>query len=250
MSLVIVGIGPGHAAQCTPEATEVLSGVTDVVGYGPYVARLFLPLSVRLHVSDNREEGDRSRHALSLAMAADRRVAVVSGGDAGVFGMASAVFEAMEAGPPEWRGLDVTVVPGVSAVLAVAARLGAPLGGDFCVLSLSDNLKPWSCIRKRLLLAAEGGFVIALYNPRSKARPWQLEAAFEALRTILPPDVPVALARAVGRVDERLTIASLAEIDAENADMRTLVLVGTGLTRRVAGKDGRLWLYTPRFVPA
>jgi precorrin-3B C17-methyltransferase len=196
------------------------------------------------HASDNREELDRARHALTLA-AAGRSVAVVSGGDAGVFGMASAVFEAAEA-EPDWRALDIEVVPGISAVLAAAARLGAPLGHDFCAISLSDNLKPWPVVLARLRAAAEAGFVIALYNPASRARPWQLGAAFAALRETLPADTPVAFAAAVSRDDESVLVATLADADPSRADMRTLVLVGTAATRRI-GRDGRApWLYTPR----
>ncbi|NVN42216.1 precorrin-3B C(17)-methyltransferase, partial [Ameyamaea chiangmaiensis] len=189
----------------------------------------------------------RARHALDLA-AAGRRVAVVSGGDAGVFGMASAVFEAVETGPAAWAALDIAVIPGVSAVLAAAARLGAPLGGDFCVISLSDNLKPWDVVVARLRLAAQAGFVIALYNARSNARPWQLGVAFAELRTVLTGDVPVAFARAVGRPDERMEITDLAHADPEHADMSTLVLIGCAMTRRIARTGAQDWLYTERRV--
>nr|WP_294915561.1 precorrin-3B C(17)-methyltransferase [uncultured Neokomagataea sp.] len=248
MSLVIVGLGPGNDAQRTPEVDAALDGITDVIGYGPYVERLALPETVQRHGSDNRVELDRARHALMLAENG-RRVAVVSGGDAGVFGMASAVFEAVEAGPEQWRTLDIRVVPGLSAVLAAAARIGAPLGGDFCVLSLSDNLKPWDVVLRRLRLAAEAGFVMALYNPRSKARPWQLGKALEELSSLLPGDVPVVFARAIGRADERVLITSLVEADADMVDMSTLVLIGSVLTRRIAREGAEDWVYTPRYVP-
>ena len=189
-------------------------------------------------------ELDRARHALALAEAG-RRVAVVSGGDAGVFGMAAAVFEAVEA-HPAWAALDIEVVPGISALLAAAARLGAPLGHDFCAVSLSDNLKPWPVVLHRLRAAAEAGFVMALYNPLSRARPWQLGAAFEALRAVLPGEAAVAFATAVSRADERVDVTTLAAADPARADMRTLVLVGTAATRSVARPGGRAWLYTPR----
>ena len=159
--------------------------------------------------------------------------------------MASAVFEAIETGPPGWRSLDVRVLPGVSAMFAAAARLGAPLGHDFCAISLSDNLKPWDVVLSRLVAAAAAGFVIALYNPASRARPWQLAAALEALRTVLPGSVPVAFATAVSRPDERVVVRTLAEADAGLADMRTLVLVGSAATRLVE-RPGGAWVYTPR----
>ena len=198
-----------------------------------------------LHASDNREEMSRARRALELA-AAGRRVAVVSSGDAGVFAMASAVFEAIEAGGQSFRGIDVEVIPGISAVLAAAARLGAPLGHDFCAISLSDNLKPWALIERRLRAAAEAGFVIALYNPISRARPWQLGAAFELLRGILPAQVPVAFASAVSRAGERVEVVPLRHADPSRADMSTLVLIGSRATRRIDRPDGGAWLYTPR----
>lgn len=246
--LSIIGLGPGNPDQLTPEAQNALAEATDLVGYGPYVSRVEAPAHVVRHQSDNRVELDRARYALEMVMQG-RRVAVVSGGDAGVFGMASAVFEAVENGPPEWRGLDIHVVPGVSAVLAAAARIGAPLGGDFCVMSLSDNLKPWEVVCQRLRLAAQAGFVIALYNPRSKARPWQLGEALAVLRDVLPLDVPVAFARAIGRPDERVLLATLETADPEQVDMSTLVLVGCPLTRRIMRDDGTAWLYTSRKVP-
>jgi precorrin-3B C17-methyltransferase len=244
--LAIVGLGPGAAAMQTPQAGAALAAATDLVGYATYLDRVPpRPGQVR-HASDNRVELDRARHALSLA-AAGREVAVVSSGDPGVFAMASAVFEAVEHGEPAWRALDITVVPGISAVLAAAARLGAPLGHDFCVLSLSDNLKPFDVVLARLVAAASAGFVIALYNAASRARPWQLGAALNALRPILPGTTPVALATAISRADERIEVATLSGVDPARADMRTLVLIGSTATRRIE-RDGAVpWLYTPRF---
>jgi precorrin-3B C17-methyltransferase len=245
MSLAVIGLGPGDAALVTPEAGAALEAAQDLVGYGPYLDRAPERPGQTRHASDNRVELDRARHALALA-AAGRRVAVLSGGDPGVFAMASAVFEAVEAGPPEWRGLDIRVIPGVSAMLAAAARLGAPLGHDFCAVSLSDNLKPWPLVVRRLTAAAEAGFVIALYNPASRARPWQLGAALDALRPILPAATPVAFAAAVTRPDERLLQTTLAEADPAAADMRTLVLIGSAATRSIPRPGGGAWLYTPR----
>ena len=176
-ALQVVGLGPGPARWMTPGSSEALARATDIVGYHVYVARLEIGPHQRVHASDNGDELERARHALELA-AGGAEVAVVSGGDPGVFAMAAAVFEAIESGPPAWRALEVEVIPGVTAMLAAAARLGAPLGSDFCTLNLSDNLKPWELIEKRLRLAAEGDFVIALYNPASRARPEAIHRAF------------------------------------------------------------------------
>ncbi len=244
--LAIVGLGPGAAAMQTPQATAALAAATDLVGYATYLDRVPLRAGQVRHASDNRVELDRARHALSLA-GAGRNVAIVSSGDPGVFAMASAVFEAVEHGEPAWRTLDIVVVPGISAVFAAAARLGAPLGHDFCVLSLSDNLKPFDVVLARLTTAASAGFVIALYNAASRARPWQLGAALDALRVILPAATPVVLATAISRTDERIEVTTLLEIDPARADMRTLVMIGSATTRRIE-RDGPIpWLYTPRF---
>jgi precorrin-3B C17-methyltransferase len=243
--LVIVGLGPGSSGLVAPDAQAALADATDLIGYGPYLDRLALAPHQMRHASDNREEIERARHALALC-ASGRSVAVVSSGDAGVFAMASAVFEAMETGPASWRNMDVAVIPGISAMLAVSARLGAPLGHDFCAISLSDNLKPWALVCHRLQLAAEAGFVMALYNARSKARPNRLGEAFDVLRAVLPGEVLVVFATAISRADERVEISTLADADARLADMRTLVLIGARETRRIAGTE---FLYTPRSVP-
>ena len=244
--LFVIGLGPGDAALLTPEAQAALDRCSDLFGYLPYIERVTERPGLRRHASDNRAELDRAAAALTLA-AEGRVVGVVSGGDPGVFAMASAVFEAIETGPPDWRGLEVTVIPGISAMLAAAARIGAPLGHDFAVVSLSDNLKPWDLVLRRLGAAASAGFALALYNPISRARPWQLGAALAHLRPILPGETPVVFATAVTRPDERLEITTLAEADPARADMRTLVLIGTAETRRIARGEGmRDWLYAPR----
>jgi precorrin-3B C17-methyltransferase len=243
--LTILGLGPGDPALRTPQVSAALEDATDLVGYGPYLDRIPASPDAIRHVSDNREELARARLALSLA-ANGRRVAVVSSGDAGVFAMASTVFEAIEEGEDSWRALDVAVLPGISAMLAVAARLGAPLGHDFCVLSLSDNLKPWELITRRLRAVAEAGFSIALYNPVSRARPWQLGEALALLRDILPGTVPVAFATAISRPEERIVITTLAESRPDQADMRTMVLIGTEATRLISRPGASPWLYAPR----
>ncbi|CUA88991.1 precorrin-3B C17-methyltransferase [Chelatococcus sambhunathii] len=245
--LVIVGLGPGGPHWLTPAARAALDGASDLIGYGPYLDRLGdLRPDQRRHASDNRVELERARHALTLA-AEGRRVAVVSGGDPGVFAMAAAVFEAVEGGDPAWAGLDIHVEPGVTAMLAAAARAGAPLGGDFCAISLSDNLKPWEVLEKRLAAALSADFVICLYNPISRARPWQLGRALAIAREHRAPETPVIFARAVGRADEKLTVVPLAEAAGGLADMATLVIIGASTTRCVLRPAGeRPWVYTPR----
>jgi precorrin-3B C17-methyltransferase len=231
----------------TPSARDALAQASDLIGYGPYLARL-TPLSGQTcHASDNGSELDRARQALRLAQAG-RVVAVVSGGDPGVFAMASAVFEAIEQGDVQWRELDVQVVPGVSALLAVAASVGAPLGGDFCAISLSDNLKPWDLVLRRLRLAAEAEFAIALYNARSAARAWQLDAALDVLRDLLPGQTPVVFARAVSRAESDIRLVPLAQAASGDADMRSLVLIGSRHTRWIERPSGNPWIYTPRRV--
>ena len=246
-TLYVIGTGPGGAQQMTPEASDAVSKSTDFLGYGPYLDRLSLRPDQNRVASDNREELDRAQAALVRA-AAGGIVCVVSGGDPGVFAMAAAVCEAIDNGPQEWRGVDLVILPGVTAMLAVAARIGAPLGHDFCAISLSDNLKPWDVITRRLELVAEAGLVIALYNPISKARPWQLGAAFDILRAHLPAETPVIFGRAAGRPDERMLVMPLGKADAGKADMATCVIIGSPQTRIVArpGKDDLV--YTPRFI--
>ncbi|MER9893596.1 precorrin-3B C(17)-methyltransferase [Mesorhizobium sp. M0119] len=243
--LTVIGLGPGNADQVTPEASRAVAEAKFFYGYKPYLDRLDLrPDQIRV-ASDNREELARSRDAL-LKAAEGHDVAVVSGGDPGVFAMAAAVCEAIEAGPVEWRAVDIAIVPGITAMLAVAARIGAPLGHDFCAISLSDNLKPWDLIELRLLAAAGAGFVIALYNPISKARPWQLGRAFECLTAILPGTTPVIFGRAAGRPDERIEVFLLADADAEKADMATCIIIGSPETRIIKRGDKAALVYTPR----
>jgi len=243
--LAVVGLGPGDARQLTPEAAEAIAAADALYGYGPYVDRAPFRRGQARYASDNREEGARAAAALDHA-AQGASVALVSGGDPGVFAMAAAVCGAIETGPEAWRSLDLTIVPGVTAMLAVAARIGAPLGHDFCVISLSDNLKPWELIERRLDAAAEAGFVLVLYNPISRARPWQLGAAFDRLRRRLPTHTPVVFGRAVGRPEEDVAVYSLGAADPGIADMATLVIVGSAETRVIARRDRPPLVYTPR----
>ena len=247
--LAVVGLGPGDVRWLTPEADAALATADALFGYGPYLDRAPVRDGQSRHPSDNREEALRARAALERA-AAGSNVALVSGGDPGVFAMAATVCEQIESGPAAWRGLDLEIVPGVTAMLAVAARVGAPLGHDFCALSLSDNLKPWSVIERRLDAVAQAGFVIALYNPISRARPWQLTAALERLRRHLPATTPIVFGRAVGRADETIAVTTLQAADPAGADMATLVIVGSAETRLVPRPGHAPLVYTPRSASA
>jgi len=247
--LAVVGLGPGDVRWLTPEADAALAAADALFGYGPYLDRAPVRDGQSRYPSDNREEALRARDALETA-AAGTNVALVSGGDPGVFAMAAAVCEQIESGPAAWRGLDLEIVPGITAMLAVAARVGAPLGHDFCALSLSDNLKPWPVIERRLDAAAQAGFVIALYNPISRARPWQLTAALERLRRHLPATTPIVFGRAVGRADETIAVTTLQAADPAGANMATLVIVGSAETRLVPRPGHAPLVYTPRSASA
>jgi len=248
--LTVVGLGPGDPRYLTLEAAETLAGAQALYGYGPYLDRVPVRAGQSRHPSDNREEGARAMAALHHA-AQGAGVAVVSGGDPGVFAMAAAICQEIEAGPDSFRALDVSFIPGITAMLAVAAKIGAPLGHDFCAISLSDNLKPWDLVERRLDAAAGAGFVIALYNPVSRARPWQFGYAIERLRRQLPAATPVVVGRAVGRPDETINVVTLAQADGAFADippvdMATLVIVGTRETRVIARPGRTPLVYTPR----
>jgi precorrin-3B C17-methyltransferase len=237
--LVVVGLGPGADDLVTPQVAAALAQATDVVGYIPYVARVAPREGLTLHPSDNRVEIDRAQHALQMA-AQGRRVVVVSSGDPGVFAMASAIFEALEA-RPEYLSLDIRILPGITAMLAAAASAGAPLGHDFCAINLSDNLKPFATVEKRVALAAQGDFAMAFYNPRSASRPHQFARVLEVLHEHCEPSRLIIFARAVSTPDEALNTVTLAEATPEMADMRTVVLVGNSQTRRIGPH-----VYTPR----
>ena len=243
--LAVIGLGPGDPRYLIPDAEAALRDAQALYGYASYLDRVPVCAGQSRHPSDNREEGARAAAALRHA-AQGARVAVVSGGDPGVFAMAAAICAEIEAGPESWRALEVVFVPGVTAMLAVAAKIGAPLGHDFCAISLSDNLKPWELVERRLDAAASAGFVIALYNPVSRARPWQFGHAIERLRAHLPAPTPVVFGRAVGRPDEHVRVTTLAEADARPADMATLVIVGTRETRVIARPGQTPLVYTPR----
>lgn len=240
--LAVVGLGPGSPDQRTPEATDRLAAATDLVGYQPYLDMVPVLDGQRRHRFDNREEAARARLAINLALDGGD-VVVVSSGDPGVFAMATAVIEELHVmGSP----VPLTIVPGITAATAAAALLGAPLGHDFAVISLSDVLKPWPVVEKRLDAAASADFVLAFYNPISKHRPWQLGRALEIVRTHRAVATPVALARNVGRPGATQRIVPLGDVDPADVDMSTIVIIGSSTTREFTDALGRGWMYTPR----
>lgn len=239
--VVVAGLGPGAEAMVTPEVQQALSQATDIIGYTPYVARVSPRPGLNLHPSDNRVELERAAHALQLAQDG-ARVVVVSSGDPGVFAMASALFEALEAGPPEWLGLEIRILPGITAMLAAAAAAGAPLGHDFCAINLSDNLKPFDLILHRIKAALLGDFAMAFYNPRSKSRLGQFEKVLELLLQQAGPERLAVLARAVSTPQQSVQTLPLSQLLPEMVDMRCMVIIGSSRTRQI----GR-FTYTPRW---
>ncbi|ANY08674.1 precorrin-2 C(20)-methyltransferase [Pseudonocardia sp. HH130630-07] len=240
--VVVVGTGPAGRDWLTPQVATALAGADDLVGYGPYLDRVPPNPRQTRHASDNRVESQRAAHALDLAVSG-RRVAVVSAGDPGVFAMATAVLEV--ASEPAYRDVPVRVLPGLSAAQAVSAAAGAPLGHDHVMLSLSDRLKPWDVVADRLRAAAAADLAIAIYNPRSSARPWQVGAARDVLLERRDPGTPVVLGRDVGGAGERVVVTTLGGLDPEQVDMRTLVIVGSSTTRVVERHGGPV-VFTPR----
>ncbi len=248
-SLAVVGLGPAGPDWLTPEAGAALAAADELVGYGPYLDRVPHRAGQRRHASDNRVELDRAQHALELA-AAGATVAVVSSGDPGIFAMATAVLEAVESGNGQFAEIDLRVVAGLSAMHAAAARVGAPLGHDFAVISLSDQRKPWAIVERRLEAAGAADLALALYNPASKTRREQLERARAVLLRHRSPGTPVVVARDVGGAGEDVAISTLGGFDAAHVDMRTLLVVGSSTTRVIRGRAGRELVYTPRDYPA
>ncbi|MBK1986900.1 precorrin-3B C(17)-methyltransferase [Sphaerospermopsis aphanizomenoides BCCUSP55] len=245
--LAIIGTGPGALKWMSPEVKEILDAATDLVGYQTYINLIgSLADGKILHESDNREEEARAKFALDLA-AQGKYVVVVSSGDPGIYAMATAVFEVLDRyNKPEWQNIDIQVAPGISAMQATAAAIGAPLGHDFCAISLSDILKPWEIITQRIAAAAQGDFVIAFYNPVSKERTWQLAEAKNILLRYRKPDTPVVLGRNMGRPGQAVKVITLEQLEPQDADMRTLIIVGSSQTRQMQTTDNNLWVYTPR----
>jgi precorrin-2 C20-methyltransferase / precorrin-3B C17-methyltransferase len=247
--VAVVGLGPAGPDWLTPEAQAELAAADHLVGYGPYLARVPERRGQHRHSSDNRDEAHRAREALELA-AGGARVAVVSSGDPGIFAMATAVLEALDGADERLSRVELRVVPGLSAMQAAAARVGAPLGHDFCVISLSDQLKPWPVIERRLQAAADADLALALYNPASRTRREQLERAIDVLLRHRDAGTPVVVARAVGSDEERVDVTTLGALDPEVVDMRTLLIVGSSQTRVFPNGGGPPRVYTPRGYPA
>jgi cobalt-precorrin 5A hydrolase/precorrin-3B C17-methyltransferase len=246
--LAVIGLGPGAAELMVPAVKAELARANDVLGYETYV-RMAGPFrdDQVLHCTDNREEMQRARHAFELA-AQGRSVVVVSSGDPGVFAMAAAVLEALhESTEPSWHNVNLEILPGVSASLATAAQAGAPLGHDFCVMSLSDNLKPWAIIEKRLDLASQADLALAFYNPISRSRPWQLGRALEIVAQHRTAETPVVLGRDIGRPGQTLRVTTLGQLTPDQVDMRTMVLIGSSTTCVFPRAEGGEWVYTPRW---
>ncbi len=244
--LTVLGLGPGAREWITPEASEALGAASDLVGYRTYLDLVpELKNTPRRHVSGNRVEIKRAREALDLA-ASGKRVVLVTSGDPGIFAMASAVYEVLEKEPSSWPGVDVRIIPGISAMQAAAARVGAPLGHDFCVISLSDIRKPWEVVENRLVHAARGDFVLALYNPASKTRREQIKKAITLLLEHRSGAVPVVIAQNLGRAGEQVLITRLDKIDPDIIDMRTVLIIGSSQSREVERADGSCFVYSPR----
>jgi precorrin-2 C20-methyltransferase/precorrin-3B C17-methyltransferase len=244
-SVTVVGLGPAGPEWMTPQVRNAIAEADDLIGYGPYVDRLPDRARQRKHGSDNKVESERAAFALDLARKGSR-VVVVSSGDPGVFAMASAVTEV--ASEPEYADIAVSVLPGMTAAQAVASRVGAPLGHDYCVLSLSDRLKPWEVIAARLTAAAAADLAIAIYNPASKSRTWQVAATRDLLLEHRAPTTPVIVGRDVGGAGESVTVTTLAELDPAQVDMRCLLLIGSSQTQTVDRAAGPL-VFTPRRYP-
>jgi precorrin-2 C20-methyltransferase / precorrin-3B C17-methyltransferase len=245
--LTVVGLGPGDPAWLTPEAAAAIAGATDLVGYRPYLARVPARPGQHRHASGNTVEPGRAALALDLA-AKGGRVAVISSGDPGVFAMASAVLEQAAADAQRWADVEIEVLPGITAAQAVAARAGAPLGHDYCVISLSDRLKPWEVIAGRVDKAAAADLVLALYNPASRTRTWQVGAVRDLVLRHRAPATPVVVGRAVGRPGEQLTVTTLAGLDPAAVDMNTLLIIGSSTTTTFT-QNGRAVVLTPRHYP-
>ena len=245
--IMVVGLGPGHEGHITPLVSDAVARATDVIGYIPYVERIAPRQALTLHPSDNRVEAERAQHALELAEEG-RCVLIVSSGDPGVFAMASALFEVFERDSARWQDIAIEILPGITAMLAAASRAGAPLGHDFCVINLSNNLKPWAIIEKRVRCAIEADLAMAFYNPRSKSRPAEFEKTLTLLKTHCQDDRPIIFARAVSTPDEVIRVVPLSQTTPDMADMKTVVIVGSSQTR-IVSQGSKQWVYTPRSYP-
>ena len=242
--ITIVGLGPGNKSMMTQEVVNVIDNATDIIGYSTYIKRIKPSKNLNLYSSDNRDEPKRAKDAINLALKG-KNVVVISSGDPGVFAMASVVFETIDNGPDLWHEIDIVVLPGVTAMLAAAARVGAPLGHDFCAINLSNNLKPWHLIEKRIRLSIECDFVIALYNPRSKSRPNEFRKTLDILRETCDDNRYILFAKSVFSDEENINIIQLKNAKEDMADMQTLVIIGSSLSKVII-RNKQDFFYTPR----
>ena len=243
-SLSVVGLGPGDQNLITPEVSLAMLEASDFIGYGPYLNRLHIQKNKILHPSDNQKELERAELGLELAQLG-KKVVIVSSGDPGVFAMAAAVMEAIDKGKKEWKKVEVSVLPGITAMLAASAKLGAPLGHDFCAINLSDNLKPWDIIEKRVTHALQADFVISLYNPRSVARPNHLGKILKIVKNFSDSQRIIIFAKAISTEKEKILVNFIDKADPNFADMSTLVIIGSSQTKTITDTS---FVYSPRSV--
>ena len=244
--ITIVGLGPGNKSMMTQEVVNIIDNATDIIGYSTYIKRITPKKNLNLYSSDNRDEPKRAKDAINLALNG-KNVVVISSGDPGVFAMASVMFETIDNGPNLWNEIDIVVMPGVTAMLAAAAKVGAPLGHDFCAINLSNNLKPWRLIEKRIRLSIECDFVIALYNPRSKSRPNEFRKTLDILRETCEANRYILFAKSVFTKEEKINIVQLKNAKEDMANMQTLVIIGSSLSKIII-REKQNFFYTPRVV--
>ncbi len=244
--ITIIGIGPGDKSMITEEVKEEIKSATEIIGYKKYLERLKPDRNINFYPSDNRNEIERAVLAFELATKG-KNVLIVSSGDPGIFAMSAVVFETLENGPLQWFEVDIKVLPGITSMLAASARIGAPLGNDFCVINLSNNLKPWSLIKQRIISAIKGDFVTVLYNPRSLARPNTFLKTLKIFREHCKEDRFIIFARSVSTKNEKIEVVSLKEASETMADMQTLVIIGSSFSRVFHKKLNKIF-YTPRSI--
>ena len=242
--ITIVGLGPGNKSMMTQEVVNIIDNATDIIGYSTYIKRITPKKNLNLYSSDNRDEPKRAKDAINLALNG-KNVVVISSGDPGVFAMASVMFETIDNGPNLWNEIDIVVMPGVTAMLAAAAKVGAPLGHDFCAINLSNNLKPWRLIEKRIRLSIECDFVIALYNPRSKSRPNEFRKTLDILRETCEANRYILFAKSVFTKEEKINIVQLKNAKEDMANMQTLVIIGSSFSKIII-REKQNFFYTPR----
>lgn len=242
-SITIVGLGPGSDNLVSPEVNDAILKATDIVGYKKYTERIKKRQNLKIHSSDNKFEISRAKLAVDLALLG-KKVVIISSGDPGIFAMSSAFFEYLEKTNKNVNNIQINIMPGISSMLAASSRIGAPLGHDFCVINLSDNLKPWKILEKRIILAIKADFVLVLFNPRSKARPNTLKKTFTIIKNLSECDRYILFAKSVYKKNEDLKLIKLSKANHEMADMDTLIIIGSSSSKII--KKNKTFFYTPR----